>query len=300
MAFPYQKHIWVTREIIRREYLQNIEDGIYDEQQDRLQVEGELSQGLTDEINARKNAVNGLDSRVQILEQGYTRAYKASGSIYFEDLPALTENRLGNVYDIKDDFVTTVNFIEGAGKEHPAGTNVAIVEAEVTIFNEVTPQGNENPSELGWYEYVDSEFVLSEDTTVDNEKTYYEAVEDIQLFYDVMDGFIDLSDYVQKTDYSTTSNYGVSKPDGVTILANNGVLSTAGAVYLDESVTLSTSAAVTATFTDSRIHSTSVIDVYTTVDGLEYASMTTTEGQCAVTFDEQETALSITVRIYIK
>lgn len=41
-------------------------------------------------------------------------------------------------------------------------------------YVEVTPVGTENPSQEGWYELVDNEYVLTEDTTVDSEKTYYE------------------------------------------------------------------------------------------------------------------------------
>lgn len=44
-------------------------------------------------------------------------------------------------------------------------------------YVEVTPVGTENPSEEGWYELVEGEYVLSEDTEVDPEKTYYERVE---------------------------------------------------------------------------------------------------------------------------
>lgn len=40
-------------------------------------------------------------------------------------------------------------------------------------YTEVTPEGTENPSEEGWYELVDTEYVASEDTEVDGEKTYY-------------------------------------------------------------------------------------------------------------------------------
>jgi hypothetical protein len=45
-------------------------------------------------------------------------------------------------------------------------------------INAVTPVGTENPSEEGWYEYTgtygdDSEYELTEDITVDSEKTYY-------------------------------------------------------------------------------------------------------------------------------
>ena len=44
-------------------------------------------------------------------------------------------------------------------------------------YREVTPEGDEDPSALGWYELVGGEYVLSEDTEVDSTKTYYERVE---------------------------------------------------------------------------------------------------------------------------
>lgn len=40
-------------------------------------------------------------------------------------------------------------------------------------YTEVTPEGTENPSELGWYEIVNGVYVLTEDTTVVSGKTYY-------------------------------------------------------------------------------------------------------------------------------
>lgn len=44
-------------------------------------------------------------------------------------------------------------------------------------YSEVTPTGDENPSALGWYELVSDEYVLSEDETVDAQKTYYTRAE---------------------------------------------------------------------------------------------------------------------------
>ena len=40
-------------------------------------------------------------------------------------------------------------------------------------FNAVTPVGSENPSEEGWYVLVDSEYVLTTDTTPQSGKSYY-------------------------------------------------------------------------------------------------------------------------------
>lgn len=53
--------------------------------------------------------------------------YKPSGSVYFANLPPLGANVLNNAYDIKDDFTTTADFVEGAGVDYAAGTNVAII-----------------------------------------------------------------------------------------------------------------------------------------------------------------------------
>lgn len=53
--------------------------------------------------------------------------YKPAGSTTFANLPAPAAGVLGNVYNVTDAFTTTDQFVEGAGKTYPAGTNVAIV-----------------------------------------------------------------------------------------------------------------------------------------------------------------------------
>lgn len=55
--------------------------------------------------------------------------YKAGGSAAFAALPELSEANLGLVINVTDKFTTTDSFVEGAGKKHPAGTNVAIVKS---------------------------------------------------------------------------------------------------------------------------------------------------------------------------
>ena len=54
--------------------------------------------------------------------------YKPAGSTTFANLPAPAAGVLGNVYNVTDAFTTTDQFVEGAGKDYPAGTNVAIVQ----------------------------------------------------------------------------------------------------------------------------------------------------------------------------
>jgi hypothetical protein len=57
-------------------------------------------------------------------------AYVAKGSKAFAELPSTrTADMVGYVYNVTDDFTTTADFVEGAGKKYPAGTNVVIVDA---------------------------------------------------------------------------------------------------------------------------------------------------------------------------
>lgn len=51
----------------------------------------------------------------------------------------------------------------------------------------VTPVGNENPMVEGWYEYVDGEYVLSQDSTVIAGKTYYSNTEYLGNYRAYMD-----------------------------------------------------------------------------------------------------------------
>lgn len=57
--------------------------------------------------------------------------YKPAGSINAEAVSKFTpaEQYLGNVYNVSEQFNTTANFIEGAGKTYPAGTNIVVVKA---------------------------------------------------------------------------------------------------------------------------------------------------------------------------
>ena len=60
----------------------------------------------------------------QKIKAAVSSTYKAKGSILFNELP--TEGmEAGDMYNIKDAFVTTDAFVEGAGVSYPAGTNVA-------------------------------------------------------------------------------------------------------------------------------------------------------------------------------
>ena len=121
-----------------------------------------------------------------------TGAYIPKGSVAFSGLPATpSTTEVGYVYNITNDFTTDSRFVEGSGKDYPAGSNVVVVDNS-TYAVVASPTGD--PSTSGYYE-LDSttgRYVASKDTSVDPLKTYYTKTTLIQL--DVLAGFVDLSD----------------------------------------------------------------------------------------------------------
>lgn len=77
--------------------------------------------GLADPTNASDAATKDYVDTVAV------GALKPSGSVAFANLPSLAAGVLNNMYNVTDAFTTTSDFVEGAGKEYPAGTNVAII-----------------------------------------------------------------------------------------------------------------------------------------------------------------------------
>lgn len=57
------------------------------------------------------------------IEAKLASVYKVKGSVNFADLPT-SDLAIGDVYNIKDSFTTTSNFVEGEGISYGAGTNV--------------------------------------------------------------------------------------------------------------------------------------------------------------------------------
>lgn len=130
------------------------------------------------------------------VDQLIHRLYKPAGSATIETLPILSSAVVGNVYNMSEEFTTTVDFVEGAGKTHPIGTNVVVV--DLGTYAAATPVGDEDPSAEGWYEIKNGVYVLTTDTEVDVEKTYYIYTADIK--FDVLPGFIDLSPYLMQVE----------------------------------------------------------------------------------------------------
>ena len=74
--------------------------------------------GITDAYT-KTEVDNKVDAAV-------SSVYRPGGSVAFANLPALAEANVGKVVNVTDAFTTTADFVEGAGKSYPAGTNVVV------------------------------------------------------------------------------------------------------------------------------------------------------------------------------
>ena len=94
-------------------------------------VDGKVSAAkteLTTAIGTAKTEANAYTDE-QITAKVST-IYKPQGSCAFADLPAPSVDVKNYVYNIRDPFVTTDSFIEGANGSYPAGSNVACIEVD--------------------------------------------------------------------------------------------------------------------------------------------------------------------------
>lgn len=115
-----------------------------------------------------------IDSISQKLDDAIVGIFTPGGSLEFEDLPELSADVLGFVYEIMNDFTTTSDFVEGEGIDYPAGTKVAVV-------NRGTEQSPEYMFDVttGAIE-VDSELSLTSKNPVQN-KVITEALNGIAI-----------------------------------------------------------------------------------------------------------------------
>lgn len=104
--------------------------------QSALDEKLDLSGGtMTGDIAMGGNAITGLGTPTNsgdaatkdYVDTVASGALTPKGSVTFANLPALSASTVNTIYNVSDAFTTTADFVEGAGKEYPAGTNVAII-----------------------------------------------------------------------------------------------------------------------------------------------------------------------------
>jgi len=108
-------------------------------------AKSDLASALSAEITGKANAATTLAGYG--ITDSYTKAEtdnaiaesigavnKPGGSLTAAQVVSalLVSGNLGKVYDLTEDFVTTADFVEGAGKSLPAGTNIQIIDADTT------------------------------------------------------------------------------------------------------------------------------------------------------------------------
>lgn len=68
------------------------------------------------------------------IDAAISSVYKPAGSVAYASLPTPAKAIEGNVYNITDAFTTDSRFVEGAGKEYSAGTNVVVINTTGTTY----------------------------------------------------------------------------------------------------------------------------------------------------------------------
>ena len=87
-----------------------------------LEALEELARSLKDKLDA-------LDDRPT------SSVYRPAGSLETPDFLKLTAGNVGNVYNIKQAFTTDAeHYLEGLDLSYPAGTDIAVVEEEPSVY----------------------------------------------------------------------------------------------------------------------------------------------------------------------
>lgn len=104
----YQKHIWVSKEIIRREYLQNIEDGIYNEEQRAMAAEDTLTTNLSNEAGRATRAEQAIRDSIATLRDDLDDEVDKTDDLE-NDLVAEVTRALSAEGTLSDNIDTVVN-----------------------------------------------------------------------------------------------------------------------------------------------------------------------------------------------
>ena len=90
-----------------------------------------INENLANNYYNKTETDSKIDEKIAV-KVGST--YKAAGSIKFASLPAPSATEEGKVYNISDTFTTDENFVEGAGQNYPAGTNVVCIKSTNEVY----------------------------------------------------------------------------------------------------------------------------------------------------------------------
>ena len=95
-----------------------------------------LIEGFSVDSTMSDSSENPVQNKVvkAAIDAAVSSVYKPSGSVAFANLPTLSASVVGNVYDVTDAFTTTNDFVEGAGNNYSAHTNVVVVDVGSSTY----------------------------------------------------------------------------------------------------------------------------------------------------------------------
>ena len=174
-----------------------------------------MAYDLTDLVTVEQLRAAMLKTRT-VYDSKISAVFTPKGTIAFAALTAalLIESNLGNVYNVSDAFTTTSDFIEGTGKKHSAGSNVAIVEATAATYKETA----DTTAQSGKTYYSDNTGTIAFPVPTAGETlsgTYYEVDSPATYKFDVMPG--DLSNLQELAVPSAAGNIALLNANGQVI-----------------------------------------------------------------------------------
>ena len=108
-------------------------------------AESDLASALATKINGKADAATTISgygitdayTKTEVdnaISEAQSSVLKPGGTLAAAGIVStlLVAGNLGKVYNISESFTTTSDFVEGAGKDYPAGTNIYVVDASST------------------------------------------------------------------------------------------------------------------------------------------------------------------------
>lgn len=277
---------------------------------------------LTNDSGFITKAVNDLIN-YYLKSETYTKAevnalIGAISTIHFEAVLTLpTEDIQTNVIylvpksisqsdNIKDEYInldgTTSGWEKIGETEIDLSNYVTITALNTALADYVTSTGLSTIL-AGYVQKSQTSGLLKNDGTVDTNTYATTSSLSGYIAKSQTEGLMKNDGTVDSTSYATAASVSAIT-DGQSIdsfsdveTALNGKMNN---TYLEETVTLSTSATTTVTFTDSSILATSVIDLAVSVWGLTPEDVTVSTGVCTIVMPKVSTAQTIAVRIYVR
>ena len=247
---------------------------------------------ITNPVNAQVLVYNSTSGKWENQTgQGTIGGAVFKGSINFTNLPT-TGMENGDWYDIKDTFTTDNRFEEGSGIACAAGTDVIWV-SDDNKWNILTPSGVYSfNGRTGAVVPTSGDYDAS-DVDYDNTTSGLTA-DDVQ---EAIDEVVSNIPTVSVSYTGTASSTGVRKQQ---ITVNSVSYDVDGSAYMEQSVTLSTSATTPITFTNAIIADGKMLTFASSLWDLVPDSITTAVGSCTITLPKWSSAETIGCRLYVR